>query len=75
MVKAVKAVIDEVNAAGGVLGRKVELISEDDQTNPEAGVRAARKRIDVDKVSAILGTWASSVTTAVAPGRSARHER
>ena len=67
MVKAVKAVIDEVNAAGGLLGRKIELISEDDQTNPEAGVRAARKLIDVDKVSAILGTWASSVTTAVAP--------
>jgi branched-chain amino acid transport system substrate-binding protein len=67
MVKAVKAVIDEVNAAGGVLGRKIELISEDDQTNPEAGVRAARKMIDVDKVSAIMGTWASSVTTAVAP--------
>ncbi|WP_163351444.1 ABC transporter substrate-binding protein, partial [Klebsiella aerogenes] len=38
-----------------------------DQTSPEAGVRAARKLIDVDKVSAILGTWASSVTTAVAP--------
>ena len=67
MVKAVKAVIDEVNAAGGVLGRKIELVSEDDQTSPEAGVRAARKLIDVDKVSAILGTWASSVTTAVAP--------
>jgi branched-chain amino acid transport system substrate-binding protein len=67
MVKAVKAVVDEVNAAGGVLGRKIEVISEDDQTNPEAGVRAARKLIDVDKVSAILGTWASSVTTAVAP--------
>jgi branched-chain amino acid transport system substrate-binding protein len=67
MVKAVKAVIDEVNAAGGVLGRKIELISEDDQTNPEAAVRAARKLIDVDKVCAIMGTWASSVTTAVAP--------
>lgn len=67
MVKAVKAVVDEVNAAGGVLGRKIELISEDDQTNPEAGVRAARKLIDVDKVSAILGTWSSAVTTAVAP--------
>src|SRR6266567_7934643 len=67
MVKAVKAVVDQVNAAGGVLGRKIELVSEDDQTNPEAGVRAARKLIDVDKVSAILGTWASAVTTAVAP--------
>ena len=67
MVKAVKAVVDEVNAAGGVLGREVEVISEDDQTNPEAGVRAAHKLIDVDKVCAIMGTWASAVTTAVAP--------
>lgn len=67
MASAAKAVIDAVNAAGGVRGRRVELVSEDDQTNPEAGVRAARKLIDVDKVSAIMGTWASSVTTAVAP--------
>lgn len=67
MARAAKGVVDEVNAAGGVLGRQIQLISEDDQTNPEAGVRAARKLIDVDKVSAIMGTWASSVTTAVAP--------
>ncbi|UXR95135.1 ABC transporter substrate-binding protein [Agrobacterium tumefaciens] len=67
MVKAIQAVAAEVNNAGGVLGRQIEIISEDDQTNPEAGVRAARKLVDVDKVSAILGTWASSVTTAVAP--------
>lgn len=67
MANTVKAVVDAVNAAGGVRGRRVELVSEDDQTNPEAGVRAARKLIDVDKVSAIMGTWASSVTTAVAP--------
>jgi branched-chain amino acid transport system substrate-binding protein len=67
MVKVARAVADEINAAGGVLGRKIELTSEDDQTNPDAGVRAARKLIDVDKVSAIIGTWASAVTTAVAP--------
>lgn len=67
MAKVIKGVIDEVNAAGGVKGRKVELVVEDDQTNPEAGVRAARKLIDVDKVSVIMGTWASAVTTAVAP--------
>jgi len=67
MAATVKAVIDEVNAAGGVLGRQIQLVSEDDQTNPEAGVRGARKLIDVDKVAAIIGTWASSVTTAVAP--------
>src|SRR5689334_20855446 len=53
--------------AAGVLGRSIQLVSEDDQTNPEAAVRAARKLIDVDKVAAIMGTWASAVTTAVAP--------
>jgi branched-chain amino acid transport system substrate-binding protein len=67
MVKAIRAVVEEVNGAGGVLGRKIELISEDDETNPDAGVRAARKLVDVNRVIAILGTWASAVTTAVAP--------
>jgi len=67
MRKAMEWVVSEVNAAGGALGRKIELVSEDDQTNPEAAVRAARKLIDVDKVAAIMGTWASAVTTAVAP--------
>src|SRR2546430_3270304 len=67
MLKAMQGVIDEVNAAGGLLGRKVELVVEDDQTNPESAVRAARKLIDVTKVPAIMGTWASAVTTAVAP--------
>jgi len=67
MLKAMKAVIDEVNAAGGLLGRKVDLVIEDDQTNPEAAVRAARKLIDVSKVPVIMGTWASAVTSAVAP--------
>ena len=67
MANCVKSVIEEVNGAGGVLGRQIQVVSEDDQTNPEAGVRAARKLIDVDRVAAIMGTWASSVTTAVAP--------
>ena len=67
MLKAMQAVIEEVNKAGGVLGRKIETVVEDDQTNPEAAVRAARKLIEVDKVPAIMGTWASAVTSAVAP--------
>lgn len=67
MAKVAKGVVDEVNAAGGILGRKVELFIEDDQTSAEAAVRAARKLIDVDKVAAVMGTWASAVTTAVAP--------
>ena len=44
-----QAVVAEVNAAGGVLGRQIELVVEDDQTNPEAAVRAARKLIDVEQ--------------------------
>ncbi|WMS41391.1 ABC transporter substrate-binding protein [Acuticoccus sp. MNP-M23] len=64
---AIAGVIDGVNAAGGVLDRQIALTSEDTQTSPEAAIRAARKLIDVDGVSAIMGTWASSVTTAVAP--------
>jgi branched-chain amino acid transport system substrate-binding protein len=68
MRKAIELGVEEINAAGGLLGgRMVELYGEDTQTNPEAAVRAARKLIDADQVSAILGTWASSVTTAVAP--------
>jgi ABC-type branched-subunit amino acid transport system substrate-binding protein len=67
MAKAMQAVIDEVNGAGGLLGRKVVLVVEDGQTNPEAAVRAARKLIDVTKVPTIMGTWASAVTSAVAP--------
>jgi branched-chain amino acid transport system substrate-binding protein len=63
----VKAVVDEVNAAGGVLGSPVELIVEDDQTNPEGGLRAARKVIDVDKAAAVVGVWSSGVTAAIAP--------
>ena len=62
-----QAVVDQVNAAGGLLGRKLEYLSEDDQTNAEAGIRAARKLIDVDKVQAIMSVWASAVGTAVLP--------
>jgi branched-chain amino acid transport system substrate-binding protein len=67
MLKAMQAVATEVNASGGVLGRQIELVVEDSETNPEAAVRAAHKLVDVDKVPVIMGTWASAVTTAVAP--------
>ena len=67
MLKAMQAVAQSINDSGGILGRKITFAIEDDQTNPEAAVRAARKLIDVDKVPVIMGTWASAVTTAVAP--------
>ncbi|TQF82766.1 amino acid ABC transporter substrate-binding protein [Elioraea sp. Yellowstone] len=67
MRKAIEGIVEAVNAAGGIGGRRVQLFGEDTQTNPDAAVRAARKLIDVDRVAAIMGTWASAVTTAVAP--------
>src|SRR5205814_74646 len=67
MQRAVIAVVERINKAGGILGRPVQLFHEDDQTNAEAGVRAARKLIDVNRVVAIVSTWASAVTLAVRP--------
>src|SRR4051812_9990123 len=67
MSQAAQIAATEINAAGGVRGRKVEVVIEDDQSNPEAAVRAARKLIDVDRVVAIGGSYASAVTSAIAP--------
>ena len=67
MLAAIKIAAEEVNAAGGILGNKVVVISEDTQTDPEAAVRAAKKLIEVNRVPAILGTWSSGVTMAVVP--------
>src|SRR6202451_665173 len=67
MLKAMQAVATDINAAGGVLGRPIQLVVEDDETNPEAAVHAAHKLVSVDRVPVIMGTWASAVTTAVAP--------
>lgn len=67
MQKMIIAAAEAVNAAGGAAGRRLEVISEDDQTSPQSGVLAAKKLIEVNNVRAILGTWASGVTLAVAP--------
>ncbi len=67
MQKMIVAAIAEVNALGGAGGRKLELFTEDTQTQPEAAVLAAKKLIEVNKVQAVLGTWSSGVTLAVMP--------
>ncbi|MBI3826876.1 MAG: ABC transporter substrate-binding protein [Candidatus Rokubacteria bacterium] len=67
MQKAIVAVAERINKAGGIYGRPLVLFHEDDQTNPEAAVRAARKLIDVNKVVSMCSTWASAVTLAVKP--------
>jgi branched-chain amino acid transport system substrate-binding protein len=59
--------IDEVNAAGGIGGRKLRLISEDDQSKPEEAATAVSKLIHQDRVSALLGEGMSSRSLAAAP--------
>ncbi|NUR83038.1 MAG: ABC transporter substrate-binding protein, partial [Nonomuraea sp.] len=50
--QAVKAVFEEVNKAGGINGRKIELISKDDAMNPQRSTEAARELIDSEEVVA-----------------------
>lgn len=63
--RGVQLAFDEANAKGGVLGRKLELLSEDDRCVPADGTSAAIKLITRDNVAAILGTFCSSVSLAV----------
>jgi branched-chain amino acid transport system substrate-binding protein len=59
--------IDEVNAAGGVLGKKIRMVIEDDQGKPEEAQTVVTKLITSDQVVAVLGEVASSRTLAAAP--------
>jgi branched-chain amino acid transport system substrate-binding protein len=67
MSKGVTMAIDEANAGGGVLGRKVSLITEDDQSKPEEAKTAVIKLIKQQRVVALLGEIASSRSLAAAP--------
>ena len=58
---------DEINAAGGVNGRQVKLLIEDDQGRPEQAKTVVSKLISQDKVHAVLGEVASSNSLAAAP--------
>jgi branched-chain amino acid transport system substrate-binding protein len=59
--------VDEINAAGGLLGKKVRVIVEDDQGKPEEAQIVVTKLITKDKVVAVLGEVASSRSIAAAP--------
>ena len=63
---AAKIVIEEANAKGGVLGKKLELVAQDDQCKPELATNAATKLIS-DKVVAIMGPICSGATNASLP--------
>ncbi len=58
---------DEINAAGGVLGKKLKVLVEDDQSKPEEAATAVQKLISANRVVAVLGEVASSRTLAAAP--------
>src|SRR5690554_4611592 len=57
--------VDEFNARGGVLGKQVELIVEDDEKNPEKTMNALVKLATKDKVRVVLGALTSDCTLAI----------
>jgi neutral amino acid transport system substrate-binding protein len=64
MAGAVPLLVDTVNACGGVNGAPVTLVAVDDQTDPKAGAAGMSKLATLDKVSGVVGSFASSVSTA-----------
>jgi branched-chain amino acid transport system substrate-binding protein len=58
---------DWINARGGVNGRKIDLLIEDNKSDPKEAVSAAEKLIVRDKVPVIMGAWGSSMTLAAMP--------
>ncbi|WP_424626980.1 ABC transporter substrate-binding protein [Bradyrhizobium sp. SYSU BS000235] len=67
VVNGAKIAADEINAKGGVLGKKIELVIEDNKSNPTEAAAVAEKLITADKVPVIMGAWGSSLTLAVMP--------
>jgi len=64
--KGMELAIEEVNAAGGVLNRKLEIVSRDDNGVPGDAVRAAEELLTRERVTLLMGTFASNVGLAVA---------
>ena len=64
---AIKMAFEEVNAAGGVTGKKLKLFVEDDQSKPEEAATAATKLVNQNHVVALLGEVSSSRSLAAAP--------
>lgn len=66
-VQAEKLAIDQINAQGGVLGRKIETIQEDGASDWPTFAEKARKLLVNDKVASVLGCWTSASRKAVLP--------
>lgn len=66
-VESVKIAAEEINAAGGILGRPVEIIMYDCRTRQEDMVNAARRLVEQDKVCAVIGPSGSGLCIAASP--------
>lgn len=64
MQESAALLIETVNGCGGALGQPVELLSEDDETNPAAGAAAMTKLAEVDRVAGVVGAAGSAVSAA-----------
>ncbi len=65
--KAAKAAVAEINKAGGIAGREVTLVTEDDETNPTVGARKFRRLIQYHNADFVIGSVHSGVNIASTP--------
>src|SRR5687767_15685372 len=65
--RGLQVAIDEINAKGGVLGRKLELVRRDDEATPAKGVIAARELLFKEKVAVLFGGLDTPVSLAIVP--------
>ncbi|MEO8738719.1 MAG: ABC transporter substrate-binding protein [Casimicrobiaceae bacterium] len=64
--KGMELAVEEINRAGGVLGRQLELVVRDDNGTPGDAVRVAEELVSREKVNVLMGTFSSAVGLAVA---------
>ena len=67
IINAAKLAIDEINAAGGIHGKKIEMIIGDTESKPEKGITAMKKLVLEDKVDVLVGEYNSGVALALQP--------
>lgn len=71
LTKAAVMAADDINAHGGVNGRKIEVITYDNHSSASDLVRAFQRAVSQDKVVAVIGSYISEVVLALEPGRRA----
>src|SRR6218665_2777534 len=64
--KGMELALEEINAAGGLLGKKVQLIVRDDNANPGDAVRAAQELVAREKIDVLTGSFLSHIGLALA---------